>query len=255
MLKFKVSLQNSAIAKADESGVITRTNVYYPQLVDLHKKDSYGLVESIMNNGSSAFTKGEWLGVVSDLGTSIADQLVNGFKVDIYGLGTFEPTLKTSQSNVKDPSKVNSSNFVCGAKFTPDARFIQILSGATWQRENTAAKSSEGSMAYSFTFRKQDNSNNLALTCSKAEIINAVSASAITVTVNGASVGTIAKGEGEIYLNGAIESGETLSNATVVINMPEVTIGAGEAAVTYPAQKFTLKGISQTGGPVSGAMD
>lgn len=251
MIEFDVRMQKSAIGKADEQGQEVRETVYYPGITNLGKMDVFKLIEKILQLGSTAFTKGEWVGVATDLGSSIASQLIDGYKVSIDGLGTFEPVLKTSQKNIKDPSKINSSNFTCEAKFTPDAKFLAVLAGVVWKKKTAEAASSTGSSNIALTFVRQDSNSNLKFTAANNAIMQAWNGLTATATVNGNAVGSVSMTESGIFLNSVIAENDTLTNATVVINLPQITVGSGDEAVVYPAQTQTITGVSQTG-PVSG---
>lgn len=247
MIKYKVSLQKSAIQKADESGVITRDNIYFPQIVGLDTIDFNDLYDVIYANGNTAFTKGEWSGIVLDLGASVANRLISGEKVYLPGLGSFEPTLKTDQSNVKDPSKVNSSHFTCGSKFTPDRYFLANLAHAEWERQTIAAAKGSSSAAYKVEFKKQDGSGNLAFQFEPAAAINAIATSNITVKVNGVERTNLAIANGVLYVNTAVPANGTLTNANVEISLPSVSYTEGGVTKTMGAQVITLEGLTQTG--------
>lgn len=247
MIKYKVSLQKSAIQKADESGAISRDNIYFPQIVGLDTIDFNDLYDVIYANGNTAFTKGEWSGIVLDLGASVANRLIAGQKVYLPGLGSFEPTLKTDQSNVKDPAKINSSHFTCGSKFTADRYFLSNLSHAEWQRQSVAAAQGSSSAAYKVTFRKQDGSANLAFAFEPAAALNAIDTEDITVKVNGVAKTSLAIANGVLYVNDVVADDTTLSNAGVEIDLPSVSYTEGSETKTMGAQVITLTGINQTG--------
>lgn len=250
MINYKVSLQKSAIQKADETGAISRQNVYFPQIVDLRQIDFNSLYDVIYANGNSAFTKGEWSGIVLDLGGSVANRLIAGEKVYLPGLGTFEPTLKTSQSNIKDPSKINSNNFECGAKFVADGYFLSNLSKAEWNRKASAAIEASGSASYTMTFKRQNGSANLKFESSVPGVLSHTTVSSITCLVNGQAKGSATVAEGVLYINGVIANGDTLSDATVKLTIPAATWTESGETYEYPAQTFELTGISQTGASV-----
>ena len=247
MIDYQVSLQKAAIAKANEQDVITRQEVYFPQIVGVRKMDVFELVDAILNMGSTAFTKGEWTGVAIDLGSAIAQQLINGYKVYIDGLGTFEPVLNSKQSNIKDPSKINSSNFRCSAKFTPDSKFLTVLAGVNWNRKELTEASSSSSASVTYRFVAQTNNSNLKFVTSDSAYSAALSGQTVTATVNGNAASSVTATNEGIFINNVINTGNSLTNATITISLPSVTVGTGAEAVTYSAQTLTINGVSQTG--------
>lgn len=246
MVNYRINSQSQAIGK-DADGNLIRQFVYYPAITDVQKMDVFHLFDNIMDNGNTAFTYGEWIGVSTDLGTSVASQLINGYKVVINRLGTFEPRLVSNTKNVKDPSDITAANLSLSVSFTPAEEFKAVLAKAEWKRVATAAKESTGSKSYTLSFSKQDKNNNLAFVCSKPEVLAAVTVSGITATINGVSHSDIAVAGNAIYLNGAVGTNSTLTDATIVIHMPAVTVGSGEQAVSYPAADYPIKGVTQSG--------
>lgn len=143
MVDYKVLAQPSAIQTGD-----TRDNVYYPQIVNLSTLNTRGLIQAMMNMGSTAFSMGEYLGVASDLGAAIAQMLITGHKINLEGLGMFTPKVETTQKNIKEASSINSSNFSCTVVFTPAPEFISILNSVVWNRVQTVDPGQSSSNAF-----------------------------------------------------------------------------------------------------------
>lgn len=254
MLEYSIFLQKSAIAATnEETGEITRQEVYYPSIVGLNGIQTRWLVKNIMANGNSAFTVGEMNGVIEDLGTSLSYALKDGKKVLINGLGTFEPLLVTDQKNMKDPSKITKSHFTLGVKFTPDTEFMADLNAdVEWKRKSADSASGSATNSIRLTQVQQNGSGNLKFTAAPAAVMSAWTNTGITASVNGTSVSSISASASGLFLNNVIAAGATLTNATVQIHLPAITVGEGEDAVTYAAADYEIKGVNQTGEAQSG---
>lgn len=179
MIDFKVLAQPSAIQTGD-----TRDNVYYPQIVNLSPLNTRGLIQAMMNLGSTAFSMGEYLGVASDLGGAIAQMMVSGHKINIEGLGTFTPKIETTQKNVKEASAVNSSNFSCSVVFTPAAEFMAILRTAVWNRVQSVDPGQASSNAFTVAISSPAG-NTLKLVASKAGALANFPVAGESVTIDG----------------------------------------------------------------------
>lgn len=179
MIDFKVLAQPSAIQTGD-----TRDNVYYPQIVNLSPLNTRGLIQAMMNMGSTAFSMGEYLGVASDLGGAIAQMMISGHKINLEGLGTFTPKIETTQKNVKEASAVNSSNFSCTVVFTPAEEFISILRTAVWNRIQSVDPGQASSNAFTVAISSPAG-NTLKLVASKAGALANFPAAGESITIDG----------------------------------------------------------------------
>ncbi len=179
MIDFKVLAQPSAIQTGD-----TRDNVYYPQIVNLSPLNTRGLIQAMMNMGSTAFSMGEYLGVASDLGGAIAQMMISGHKINLEGLGTFTPKIETTQKNVKESSAVNSSNFSCTVVFTPAEEFLSILRTAVWNRVQSVDPGQASSNAFTVAISSPAG-NTLKLVASKAGALANFPAAGESITIDG----------------------------------------------------------------------
>ena len=179
MIDFKVLAQPSAIQTGD-----TRDNVYYPQIVNLSPLNTRGLIQAMMNLGSTAFSMGEYLGVASDLGGAIAQMMISGHKINLEGLGTFTPKIETTQKNVKEASSVNSSNFSCTVVFTPAPEFISILRTAVWNRVQSVDPGQASSNAFTVAISSPAG-NTLKLLASKAGALANFPVAGESITIDG----------------------------------------------------------------------
>lgn len=249
MLEYQIFLQKSAIAATNPStGEISRQEVYYPSIVGLQGVNTRWMVKNIMANGNSAFTPGEMNGVIEDLGSSLAYAVKDGKKVLINGLGTFEPTLITDQKNMKDPSKITKSHFSVGIKFTPDDEFMLDLNQEVdWKRKSAEAASASATNSIRLTQAVQNGSGNLKFVAAPAAVMTAWTTNGITAKVNGTAHNDISVSASGLFLNNVIAAGATLTNATIFIHLPNVTVGEDAEAVTYIGGDFTINGVTQTG--------
>lgn len=183
MIDYKVLAQPSAIQTGD-----TRDNVYYPQIVNLSTLNTRGLIQAMMNMGSTAFSMGEYLGVASDLGAAIAQMMITGHKINLEGLGMFTPKVETTQKNVKEASAVNSSNFSCSVVFTPAPEFISILNSVVWNRVQSVDPGQSSSTAFTVTITSPA-PNTLKFAASKAGALQGFPAAGESITIDGAAVG------------------------------------------------------------------
>lgn len=181
MIDFKVLAQPSAIQTGD-----TRDNVYYPQIVNLSPLNTRGLIQAMMNMGSTAFSMGEYLGVASDLGGAIAQMMISGHKINLEGLGTFTPKIETTQKNVKEASAVNSSNFSCSVVFTPAEEFLSILRTAVWNRIQSVDPGQASTNAFTVAISSPA-PNTLKLVASKAGALANFPAAGESITIDGAA--------------------------------------------------------------------
>lgn len=179
MIDFKVLAQPSAIQTGD-----TRDNVYYPQIVNLSPLNTRGLIQAMMNMGSTAFSMGEYLGVASDLGGAIAQMMISGHKINLEGLGTFTPKIETTQKNVKEASAVNSSNFSCTVVFTPADEFLSILRTAIWNRVQSVDPGQSSTNAFTIAISSPAG-NTLKLVASKAGALANFPAAGESITIDG----------------------------------------------------------------------
>lgn len=179
MIDFKVLAQPSAIQTGD-----TRDNVYYPQIVNLSPLNTRGLIQAMMNMGSTAFSMGEYLGVASDLGGAIAQMMISGHKINLEGLGTFTPKIETTQKNVKEASAVNSSNFSCTVVFTPADEFLSILRTAIWNRVQSVDPGQSSTNAFTVAISSPAG-NTLKLLASKAGALANFPAAGESITIDG----------------------------------------------------------------------
>lgn len=181
MIDFKVLAQPSAIQTGDK-----RDNVYYPQIVNLSPLNTRGLIQAMMNMGSTAFSMGEYLGVASDLGGAIAQMMISGHKINLEGLGTFTPKIETTQKNVKEASAVNSSNFSCTVVFTPADEFVSILRTAVWNRIQSVDPGQASTNAFTVAISSPA-PNTLKLLASKAGALANFPAAGESITIDGAA--------------------------------------------------------------------
>ena len=179
MIDFKVLAQPSAIQTGD-----TRDNVYYPQIVNLSPLNTRGLIQAMMNMGSTAFSMGEYLGVASDLGGAIAQMMISGHKINLEGLGTFTPKIETTQKNVKEASAVNSSNFSCTVVFTPAEEFVAVLRTAIWNRIQSVDPGQASTNAFTVAISSPAG-NTLKLVASKAGALANFPAAGESITIDG----------------------------------------------------------------------
>lgn len=182
MIDYKVLAQPSAIQTGD-----TRDNVYYPQIVNLSTLNTRGLIQAMMNMGSTAFSMGEYLGVASDLGSAIAQMLITGHKINLEGLGIFTPKVETTQKNVKEASSVNSSNFSCTVVFTPSEEFISILNSVVWNRVQSVDPGQSSSNAFTVSITSPAG-NTLKFVASKAGALAGFPAAGESISIDGVAV-------------------------------------------------------------------
>ena len=182
MIDFKVLAQPSAIQTGD-----TRDNVYYPQIVNLSTLNTRGLIQAMMNMGSTAFSMGEYLGVASDLGGAIAQMMISGHKINLEGLGMFTPKIETTQKNVKEASSVNSSNFSCTVVFTPAEEFVAVLRTALWNRVQSVDPGQSSSNAFTVAISTPA-PNTLKFVASKAGALQGFPAAGESISVDGVAV-------------------------------------------------------------------
>lgn len=182
MVDYKVLAQPSAIQSGD-----TRDSVYYPQIVNLSTLNTRGLIQAMMNMGSTAFSMGEYLGVASDLGAAIAQMLITGHKINLEGLGVFTPKVETTQKNVKEASSVNSSNFTCTVTFTPSEEFVAILRSVVWNRVQSVDPGQSSSNAFTVSITSPAG-NTLKFTPSKAGAFAGFPAAGESITIDGVAV-------------------------------------------------------------------
>lgn len=182
MIDFKVLAQPSAIQTGD-----TRDNVYYPQIVNLNTLNTRGLIQAMMNMGSTAFSMGEYLGVASDLGGAIAQMMISGHKINLEGLGMFTPKVETTQKNVKEASAVNSSNFSCTVVFTPAPEFISILNTAIWNRVQSVDPGQSSTNAFTVAITSPA-PNTLKFVASKAGALQGFPAAGESISIDGVAV-------------------------------------------------------------------
>lgn len=182
MIDFKVLAQPSAIQTGDK-----RDNVYYPQIVNLNTLNTRGLIQAMMNMGSTAFSMGEYLGVASDLGGAIAQMMISGHKINLEGLGMFTPKVETTQKNVKESSAVNSSNFSCTVVFTPAPEFISILNTAIWNRVQSVDPGQSSTNAFTVAITSPA-PNTLKFVASKAGALQGFPAAGESISVDGVAV-------------------------------------------------------------------
>jgi len=179
MIDYKVLAQPSAIQTGD-----TRDNVYYPQIVNLSTLNTRGLIQAMMNMGSTAFSMGEYLGVASDLGAAIAQMLITGHKINLEGLGMFTPKVETTQKNVKEASSVNSSNFSCTVVFTPSEEFMSILHSVVWNRVQSVDPGQSSTNAFTVAISSPVG-NTLKLVASKAGALANFPVAGESITIDG----------------------------------------------------------------------
>lgn len=179
MIDYKVLAQPSAIQTGD-----TRDNVYYPQIVNLSTLNTRGLIQAMMNMGSTAFSMGEYLGVASDLGSAIAQMLITGHKINLEGLGTFTPKVETTQKNIKEASAINSSNFSCTVVFTPSEEFIAILNSVVWNRVQSVDPGQSSSNAFTVSITSPA-PNTLKFAASKAGALQGFPATGEFIKIDG----------------------------------------------------------------------
>lgn len=182
MIDYKVLAQPSAIQSGD-----TRDNVYYPQIVNLSTLNTRGLIQAMMNLGSTAFSMGEYLGVASDLGAAIAQMLITGHKINLEGLGIFTPKIETTQKNIKEASAINSSNFSCTVTFTPSEEFIAILRTAVWNRVQSVDPGQSSSNAFTVSITSPAG-NTLKFTPSKGGAFAGFPAAGESISIDGVAV-------------------------------------------------------------------
>ena len=182
MIDYKVLAQPSAIQSGD-----TRDNVYYPQIVNLSTLNTRGLIQAMMNMGSTAFSMGEYLGVASDLGAAIAQMLITGHKINLEGLGMFTPKIETTQKNIKEASAINSSNFSCTVTFTPSEEFIAILRTAIWNRVQSVDPGQSSSNAFTVAITSPAG-NTLKFVASKAGAFAGFPAAGESISIDGVAV-------------------------------------------------------------------
>lgn len=182
MIDFKVLAQPSAIQTGDK-----RDNVYYPQIVNLNTLNTRGLIQAMMNMGSTAFSMGEYLGVASDLGGAIAQMMISGHKINLEGLGMFTPKIETTQKNVKEASAVNSSNFSCTVVFTPAPEFIAVLRTALWNRVQNVDPGQSSTNAFTVAISTPA-PNTLKFVASKAGALQGFPAAGESISVDGVAV-------------------------------------------------------------------
>lgn len=182
MIDYKVLAQPSAIQSGD-----TRDNVYYPQIVNLSTLNTRGLIQAMMNMGSTAFSMGEYLGVASDLGAAIAQMLITGHKINLEGLGMFTPKIETTQKNIKEASAINSSNFSCTVTFTPSEEFIAILRTAVWNRIQSVDPGQSSTNAFTVAVTSPAG-NTLKFVASKSGALAGFPAAGESISIDGVAV-------------------------------------------------------------------
>lgn len=248
MLQYKVELQEKAIGATLEGGNSERKAIYYPMITGLKNQDTRDMVKGFDAFGNSAFTAGEITGVLEDLGRAVAYVMKANNGVHINGLGTFKPKVITDQKNVEVASKINASHFSVGINFTPDSEFLANFRDAEWKKVSGSDSSSVKDDSYLLRFVEVPNNASLRFVADDNAIMVAWNGqSGATISLNGGNAQALNLTTSGAYLESAIAQGQSLTNATAVINIPAVTVGTGDEAVTYPASQFTIRNISQSG--------
>ena len=101
-----------------------------------------------MRETSSAFTKGEVVGVTLDLPTGIKRALLDGQAVTIHGLGTFKPALSTREVKANKEDLRASAVSIRSLNFTPDPKLLAQLTAEVqfqWIDPTAAATEDDGS--------------------------------------------------------------------------------------------------------------
>ena len=101
-----------------------------------------------MSETSSAFTKGEVVGVTLDLPTGIKRALLDGQAVTIDGLGTFKPALSTREVKANKEDLRASAVSIRSLNFTPDPKLLAQLNSEVqfqWIDPTAAATEDDGS--------------------------------------------------------------------------------------------------------------
>ncbi len=101
-----------------------------------------------MSETSSAFTKGEVVGVTLDIPIGIKRALLDGQAVTIDGLGTFKPALSTREVKAnKEDLRANAVS-IRSLNFTPDPKLLAQLNAEVqfqWIDPTAAATEDDGS--------------------------------------------------------------------------------------------------------------
>lgn len=79
-----------------------------------------------MKEGSSAFTRGEIIGITMDLPARIKEAMLAGQAVHILGLGTFKPSLATAVQPTKEQLRTSHIH-IKGINFQPESELIADL--------------------------------------------------------------------------------------------------------------------------------
>ncbi len=101
-----------------------------------------------MSETSSAFTKGEVVGVTLDIPIGIKRALLDGQAVTIDGLGTFKPALSTREVKANKEDLRASSVSIRSLNFTPDPKLLAQLNAEVqfqWIDPTAAATEDDGS--------------------------------------------------------------------------------------------------------------
>lgn len=103
---------------------------------------------NLMAEGSSAFTKGEVVGVTLDLPNRIKQVLLNGQAVHINGLGTFKPALTVREVKANPDELKTSAISVRSINFTPEPAFVASINAEAryeWINASNADVADDGS--------------------------------------------------------------------------------------------------------------
>lgn len=248
MIPYITIYQPSAIGAGQTKEDAVRDGVYYAQVAGLKNTDTRGLIKGFNAFGNSAFTSGELQGVIEDLGKAIAYTMLNGVKVHINGLGTFSPKLVNSKSNIKVESEINSRTFTCDVNFAADSEFASYLATAEWQKTKKEQGKIVADSDYSVSFAAQTNNPSLKFITDPALIMNKWDGvTGATATINGGASRPVTLAASGAFIENAIAKGASLSNATIVLNIPAFTYSDADETVSVPAKQFTVTGISQSG--------
>ena len=101
-----------------------------------------------MSETSSAFTKGEVVGVTLDIPTGIKRALLAGQAVTIDGLGTFKPALSTREIKANRDELKASAVSIRSLNFSPDPKLLAALNAEAqfqWIDPTSAATEDDGS--------------------------------------------------------------------------------------------------------------
>lgn len=116
---------------------------YYAAFSRKGTADSIALAEQ-MKEGSSAFTRGEVVGITLDLPAHIKQAILNGQAVKINGLGTFKPSLTVSKVQADPDDLKTSAISIKSINFAPDAELLSDLNAqAEYQWISASAAADE----------------------------------------------------------------------------------------------------------------